>query len=396
MIQSILDTDLYKFTTSYAYFKLYPEARGTFTFLDRDRTQYDQRFIDDLRHEFEALSRLSLTDEEFEYMIANCKYIPQNYFEWLKGFRFDSTKIDVRLDEEQHLHIDVTDFMYKVTLYEIAVLATVSELVNRRNNVDIDAMIGRLEQKEAIARENGMTFSDFGTRRRFSFDIQRLVVEHLRDHECGCVGTSNCYLAMRLGIKMVGTYPHELPMFIAAVNGGPRNANYLTMEDWVKVYDGYLGTALTDSFGSEVFFKNFSKKHASLFDGVRHDSGDPITFMNMAIARYKELGIDPMTKTIVFSDTLDFPKAAAIKKACQGKIRCSFGIGTNLTNDTGNKPCNIVMKLSRCQINRRQPMELCVKLSDVPGKEMGDRNEIEVYRYLLRNWNSAGKTARNA
>ncbi len=190
---------------------------------------------------------------------------------------------------------------------------------------------------------------------------------------------------MKLGTRMIGTYPHELPMFIAAVNGGPRNANYLTMEDWVKVFDGYLGTALTDSFGSEVFFKNFSKKHASLFDGVRHDSGDPIRFIDMAIARYKELGIDPMVKTIIFSDALDFPRAAELKKACEGRIRCSFGIGTNLTNDTGYAPCNIVMKLSRCQINRRQPMELCVKLSDVPGKEMGDPREIEVYRYLLRN-----------
>ena len=384
MIQSILDTDLYKFTTSYAYFKLYPEARGTFTFNDRAKTEYDEQFVDDLHDALDSLSRLSLTDEEFEYMIANCKYIPQNYFEWLKGFRFESSKIEVSLDSERHLHIEVTDFMYKVTLYEIAVLATVSELVNRNRTVDIEAMISRLEQKEEIARSSDMRFSDFGTRRRFSFDIQQMVVKHLRDHECGFVGTSNCYLAMKLGTRMIGTYPHELPMFIAAVNGGPRNANYLTMEDWVKVFDGYLGTALTDSFGSEVFFKNFSKKHASLFDGVRHDSGDPIRFIDMAIARYKELGIDPMVKTIIFSDALDFPRAAELKKACEGRIRCSFGIGTNLTNDTGYAPCNIVMKLSKCQINRRQPMELCVKLSDVPGKEMGDPREIEVYRYLLR------------
>ncbi len=340
MIQSILDTDLYKFTTSYAYFKLYPEARGTFTFNDRAKTEYDEQFVDDLHDALDSLSRLSLTDEEFEYMIANCKYIPQNYFEWLKGFRFESSKIEVSLDSERHLHIEVTDFMYKVTLYEIAVLATVSELVNRNRTVDIEAMISRLEQKEEIARSNDMRFSDFGTRRRFSFDIQQMVVKHLRDHECGFVGTSNCYLAMKLGTRMIGTYPHELPMFIAAVNGGPRNANYLTMEDWVKVFDGYLGTALT---------------------------------------------IDPMVKTIIFSDALDFPRAAELKKACEGRIRCSFGIGTNLTNDTGYAPCNIVMKLSKCQINRRQPMELCVKLSDVPGKEMGDPREIEVYRYLLRN-----------
>jgi nicotinate phosphoribosyltransferase len=190
---------------------------------------------------------------------------------------------------------------------------------------------------------------------------------------------------MELDMKMIGTYPHELPMFIAAVNGGPRNANYLTMEDWVKVYDGYLGTALTDSFGSEVFFNNFSKKHACLFDGVRHDSGDPIAFIDMAINRYKELGIDPMTKSIVFSDSLNFEKCVQIKKACEGRIKCMFGIGTNLTCDTGHPSCNIVMKLSSCQINARKPKELCVKLSDVEGKEMGDPEEVAVYRYLLRN-----------
>ena len=171
-----------------------------------------------------------------------------------------------------------------------------------------------------------------------------MVVKHLKNNPCGCTGTSNCHLALELDMKMIGTYPHELPMFIAAVNGGPRNANYLTMEDWVKVYDGYLGTALTDSFGSEVFFNNFSKKHACLFDGVRHDSGDPIAFIDMAINRYKELGIDPMTKSIVFSDSLNFEKCVKIKNACEGRIKCMFGIGTNLTCDTGHASCNIVMK----------------------------------------------------
>ena len=276
MIRSILDTDLYKFTTSYAYFKLYPQAIGTFTFNDRAKTVYDDDFLQDLKAELKALERIALSDDEFRYMNENCKYIPQNYFEWLLGFRFDASKINVWLDEERHLQINVTDYMYKVTLYEIPILATVSELFHLKNSYDAEDMIARLEKKEQIARDNNLLFSDFGTRRRFSYDVQRMVVKHLKNNPCGCTGTSNCHLAMELDMKMIGTYPHELPMFIAAVNGGPRNANYLTMEDWVKVYDGYLGTALTDSFGSEVFFNNFSKKHACLFDGVRHDSGDPI------------------------------------------------------------------------------------------------------------------------
>ena len=201
MIRSILDTDLYKFTTSYAYFKLYPQAIGTFTFNDREKTVFDQDFLDDLKAELKALERISLSDDEFEYMIKNCKYIPQNYFEWLRGFRFDASKLNVWLDEEGHLQINVTDYMYKVTLYEIPVLATVSELFHLRNSYDAEAMIARLEQKEQIARDNGLVFSDFGTRRRFSYDVQRMVVKHLKNNPCGCSGTSNCHLAMELDMK---------------------------------------------------------------------------------------------------------------------------------------------------------------------------------------------------
>ena len=312
--------------------------------------------------------------------VGNCRFIPQNYFEWLRGFRFDPSRIMVWLDDERHLHIEASDFMYKVTLYEIPILSIVSALRNSGNPVDMSGVLDRLRAKIELSNREGLLFSDFGTRRRFSFEVHEAVMKYIRAEAKHCAGTSNCYLAMKLGMKMIGTYPHELPMFIAAVNGGPRQANYLAMEEWVKVYDGYLGIALTDSFGSEVFFKNFSKKHASLFDGVRQDSGDPLRFIDIAIARYRELGIDPMTKTIIFSDSLDFPRAAEIKRACEGRIRCSFGIGTN---DTGYAPCNIVMKLSTCRMNDKQQVRKCVKLSDVKGKAMGDPAEVELYRRLL-------------
>ncbi len=383
IVQSILDTDLYKFTTSYAYFKAFPQAEGTFQFRDRDLTEYDDEFVARLRAAFDDLSRLSLGDVEFAYMVGNCRFIPQNYFEWLRGFRFDPSRIMVWLDDERHLHIEASDFMYKVTLYEIPILSIVSALRNSGNPVDMSGVLDRLRAKIELSNREGLLFSDFGTRRRFSFEVHEAVMKYIRAEAKHCAGTSNCYLAMKLGMKMIGTYPHELPMFIAAVNGGPRQANYLAMEEWVKVYDGYLGIALTDSFGSEVFFKNFSKKHASLFDGVRQDSGDPLRFIDIAIARYRELGIDPMTKTIIFSDSLDFPRAAEIKRACEGRIRCSFGIGTNITNDTGYAPCNIVMKLSTCRMNDKQQFRKCVKLSDVKGKAMGDPAEVELYRRLL-------------
>ncbi len=384
IIQSILDTDLYKFTTSYAYFKLYPQAEGTFSFHDRENTVYSDDFVQRLRKALDELGELRLSGEEFDYMVRNSQFIPQNYFEWLSGFRFEPSKIIITTDEFGHLHIEVTDFMYKVTLYEIAVLSTVSAVVNEHNAVDMQKVIERLDKKIELSNSTGLRFSDFGTRRRFSFEVHRQVMMRLKERATNCAGTSNCHLARLLGMKMIGTYPHELPMFIAAINGGPRNANYQAMEDWVKAYDGYLGIALTDTFGSDVFFKNFSKKHASLFDGLRQDSGDALRFIDTAIARYKELGIDPLTKTIIFSDSLDFPRAVELQKACDGRIRCSFGIGTNLTNDTGYNPCNIVMKLSTCRMNRRQKIQKCVKLSDVATKAIGDSLEVELYRRLLQ------------
>ena len=179
-VQSILDTDLYKFTTSYAYFKLFPQAEGTFVFHDRDDTVYDQNFVDDLRRAFDELGRLALTDEEFDYMVANCRFIPQNYFEWLRGFRFDPKRISTWIDEHGHLHIEASDFMYKVTLYEIAVLTTVSTLRNSTHAADMSGVMTRLKEKIALSNAEHLLFSDFGTRRRFSFEVHRAVMEYIR------------------------------------------------------------------------------------------------------------------------------------------------------------------------------------------------------------------------
>lgn len=158
----------------------------------------------------------------------------------------------------------------------------------------------------------------------------------------------------------------------------------MALENWVNVYDGDLGTALSDTYTSDSFLTNFSRKQAKLFDGVRCDSGNEYEFVDRLIARYKELGIDPTTKTIIFSNALDFEKALSLYEYCKGKIRCSFGIGTNLTNDTGYKPSNIVMKLSRCKMNSNQEWRECVKLSDDMGKHMGSSTEVEACLYELR------------
>lgn len=385
IVRTLLDTDLYKFTTSYAYIKLFPYAMGTFSFNDRNETEYTEEFLEALKSEFNKLSRLRLTEEELEYMTRNCRFLPRVYWEWLSSFRFDPDKIAVSLDEQHHLHIEVTDYLYKVTLYEVPLLAIVSEIKNQFLNriPDKESIIGKLAGKVKLSNEHHMPFSEFGTRRRFSLDVHDIVVAYLKEHARYCTGTSNCYLAMKYDMRPMGTHPHEWFMFHGA-QFGYKHANYMALENWVNVYDGDLGTALSDTYTSDSFLSNFSRKQAKLFDGVRCDSGDEFEFIDRLIARYKELGIDPQTKTIIFSNALDFEKALHIFDYCKGKIRCSFGIGTNLTNDTGYQPSNIVMKLSRCKMNLNQEWRECVKLSDDMGKHMGSNAEVEACLYELR------------
>lgn len=385
VIKTILDTDLYKFTTSYAYIKLFPYAMGTFTFIDRDDTEYTEGFLEALKSEIHNLSMVQLTSEELEYMASHCRFLPRVYWEWLASFRFDPDKIEVGLDEHRHLQMRVTDYLYKVTLYEVPLLAIVSEIRNQFLNriPDKETLLLRLADKVKLSNDHQMPFSEFGTRRRFSFDVQKLVVAYLKENARYCTGTSNCYLAMKYDMRPMGTHPHEWFMFHGA-QFGYKHANYMALENWVNVYDGDLGTALSDTYTSDSFLSNFSRKQAKLFDGVRCDSGDEIEFIDRLIDRYKELGIDPTTKTIIFSNALDFEKALQIFEYCKGKIRCSFGIGTNLTNDTGFPPANIVMKLSRCKMNVNQEWRECVKLSDDMGKHVGSTTEVGACLHELR------------
>lgn len=377
IIKSILDTDLYKFTTSYAYMKLFPQAVGTFEFKDRDNTEYTEEFVEQLRIELYNLAQVRLTSDEFEFM-NSIRFIPRHYWEWLSQFTFNPSKVQIFLDEEKHLHIIAKDYLYKVSLYEVPILAMVSELRNRMLDykVNIPVMLNKLESKIKRSNQSGIYFSEFGTRRRFSYNIQEEVIKYIKEKSIYCTGTSNCYFAMKYDMKPMGTHPHEWFMFHGAMYGY-KQANYMALEDWVEVYDGDLGIALSDTYTSAVFFKNLSRKQAKLFDGIRQDSGDEFKFVTSAIARYKELGIDPTTKTIIFSNALTFEKALEIREYCRGRIRCAFGIGTNLTNDTGHKPSNIVMKLTSCQMNKNQPVFNCVKLSDDLGKHTGQEEEVE-------------------
>lgn len=390
MINSMLHNDLYKFSMSNYYIQNFPQASGTFAFHDRNNTEYTPEFVALLKTEFDKLSSLFLQKAEFDWAVKNIPYIPQFYWEWLRSFRYEPNKINMWLDESNHLHIEVTDLLYKVTFYEIPVLSLVSEVYHKymkhgfqlRGEIE-DAVFPRLDEKIQIAADHNLYFADFGMRRAYNDLTEEVVVKYLKENCPTFVGTSTVSLAMKYGVKPIGTMAHECFMFQAAVHS-PKDANFMVMENWVKTYDGNLGTVLTDTYTVDAFLRNFSMKLAKLYDGVRHDSGDPLEFGDKMIAKYKSYGIDPMSKTIVFSDGLDFPTAAKIKEYFAGKIKVTFGIGTNLTCDMpGIKPMNIVMKLKECRMNERQPVYGCVKLSDVPGKAIGNPDDIKCYKYQI-------------
>ena len=391
MKYSILDTDLYKFTVSYAYMKMFPNAECTFTFKDRNNIKRSEEFLNAFKNKIRQYELVHLTDEEYNWLTTNdsISFIPPHYWEWLMSFRFDMDKMNIYLDEDGVLCVDVTDKCYKASLYEIPVLFSIPEVNNAGKPIDWERTIYKLKEKVEIANKEGMLFSEFGTRRRFSYDVQDKIIGYLKDNAKTCVGTSNVHFAMKYNMRPCGTHPHEWFMFHGA-QYGYKAANYMALENWVNVYDGDLGIALSDTYTSDVFFHNFSLKHAKLFDGVRQDSGDEYEFVDKTINFYVNKGINYHNKTIVFSNALDFPKAVKILKYCQEKgINASFGIGTNLTCDVyapdGTKygAENIVMKMSRCRMTPNQPWYITIKISDDIGKHMGDNKEFEHACYEL-------------
>ena len=391
MIYSILDCDMYKFSVSYAYMKMFPNAECTFTFKDRNKVKRTPEFLEKFKEQIKKYELVHLTMEEFNWLVTNksIDFIPVHYWEWLMSFRFDMDKMNIYLDEDGVLCVDVTDKCYKASLYEIPVLFSIPEVNNTGKPIDWERTIYKLKEKVEIANKEGMLFSEFGTRRRFNYEVQDRVIAYLKHFAKTCVGTSNMHFAMKYDMKPIGTHPHEWFMFHGA-QYGYKAANYMALENWVNVYDGDLGIALSDTYTSDVFFRNFSLKQAKLFDGVRQDSGDEYEFVDKTINFYINKGINYHNKTIVFSNALDFPKAVKILKYCQEKeINASFGIGTNLTCDVyapdGTKydAENIVMKMSRCRMTPNQPWYITIKISDDLGKHMGDNKEFKHACYEL-------------
>ncbi|KAL7719770.1 nicotinate phosphoribosyltransferase [Entamoeba marina] len=372
IITSILDNDLYKFTVSNGYFSLYPYASGVFEFRDRNNMDFPDNFIEKLQEEINHMSTVVMQTNEVTYL-ESLNILPPTYIEFIKHFKFDPSEVRIELVNKK--------------IVRLPLLAIISELYQKITGhvADIDHIIKVTTEKAQKLHAAHCVFSDFGTRRRFSKEVQGLVVKTLKEHaKESMIGSSNVMFAMQNNIKPIGTHPHEWIMFHAAAFGY-RGSNTLGLERWRDLYRGKLCTALTDTFTTDVFFNEFHRILATSYDGIRHDSEDPFAFADKAIAFYKKMNINPLTKNIVFSDSLTADKAVKLQEYCQGKVMCSFGIGTHFTCDTGNdnKPLNIVMKLLNAKNYDEDPLMGCVKLSDAKGKHLGKPEDIQLCKMSL-------------
>src|SRR5690606_15800742 len=347
MITSILDNDFYKFTMQHAVVKLFPKAQAKYEFINRGKHQFPAGFAEELKKAINELAQLQLTGREKAYFAANCPYIDPTYFDFLQGYRYDPNEVAV----EQcggDLRISINGYWYRTILWEVPVMSLICELyyaITGQKRNDDQTVAYTAQEKIEKYRKLGVTIAEFGTRRRHSYAVHQLVVQSLKQYGEGAfIGTSNVHLAMRHQTKPIGTHAHEWFMFHAAKYGF-KMANLLGLEHWADVYRGDLGIALSDTYTTDVFFSQFDKKLSKLFDGVRHDSGDPLIFADKTIHHYQQKGIDPRSKTIIFSDGLNYEKVARIADYCRDKIGISFGIGTDFTNDVGLQPLNIVIKM---------------------------------------------------
>ncbi len=372
VVQSLLDTDFYKLTMMQAVLHHYPNAEVEWAF--RSRSEEDLTpYLDAIRQQIEALAELQMTAEELAYL-ERIPFMQPDFIRFLGLFRFDLRYLRLDIDDGE-LVIHLRGPWLHVILFEVPLLAIISEVRNRARyaRVPLAQARDRLDEKLAWLRNQAtdaelatFTLADFGTRRRFSFAVQAMVVERLQHSFPGrFVGTSNVHLARTLGVKPMGTMAHEWIM--AHQQLGPRliDSQAAALDCWVREYRGALGIALTDCITMDAFLRDFDLYFAKLFDGLRHDSGDPIKWAEKAIAHYRHLGIDPMTRQLVFSDGLDFAKALDIHRALAGRSNASFGIGTGLTCDIpGVEPTNMVIKMTACN---GQPV---AKISDSAGKTM--------------------------
>jgi len=380
----MLDNDFYKFTMQHAVFKLFPKAQAKYAFINRGQHKFPVGFADELRQAINKMANLQLTREEKKYLSDTCPYLDPTYLDFLQGYRYDPNEVSI-VQQGQDLSVKITGYWYRTILWEVPIMALISELYYKLNFLKGDSdeqIVATVKDKIEKYNKLGVTIAEFGTRRRHAYHTHRLVVQALKQYgTASFIGTSNVHMAMLYQTKPIGTHAHEWFMFHAAKYGF-KMANNLGLEHWANVYRGDLGIALSDTYTSDVFFSQFDKMFTKLFDGVRHDSGDPLLFADKTINHYKNKGINPLSKTIIFSDGLDYHKVERIARHCKGKIGISFGIGTNFTNDVGLEAMNIVIKMTEAHPDEAYWIPV-VKLSDVQGKYTGDTEMIRLSKVIL-------------
>lgn len=385
IFNSILDNDFYKFTMQCAVVKLFPNVKAKYKFINRGQHEFPQGFDKLLREAVDNMAQLQLTKDEKHFIIRTCPYLNPAYIDFLEGYRYDPSEVHIKQNGND-LEVKVEGFWYRTILWEVPLLSLISELyykATEQTSWDDEKIIKNTLDKVKLFNDLDVRFAEFGTRRRHSYHAHRLVVHTLETFNGkSFIGSSNVHMAMLYNTKPIGTHAHEWFMFHAAEYGF-KMSNTMALEHWVDVYRGDLGVALSDTYTTEAFFKQFDKKFSKLFDGVRHDSGDPIEFANKTIEHYKHLGINPHFKYIIFSDGLNPEKVESITHATKDKIGISFGIGTNLTNDVGLRPMNIVIKLTQVLTSDNEWVDT-LKLSDEKGKHTGNQKMIDLAKEILR------------
>ena len=382
IITSLLDTDLYKFTMMQAVLHQFPSAQVSYKFKCRNPGVQLAPYVQEIRDEIRSLCSLQFQDAELTWL-RSLRFIKSDFVDFLGLFRLNEKYIDIQALPNGEIDISIHGPWLHTILFEIPVLAIVNEVYFRNTHKVPDFLEGRkrLDQKvEALHAErlSDLKIADYGTRRRFSKawheELLRVLTSRLGTGSTGqFAGTSNALFAMKLGLTPLGTMAHEYLQACQALGPRLRDSQVFGFETWAREYRGDLGIALSDVYGIEPFLRDFDMYFCKLFDGARHDSGDPFTWGERMIDHYRKNRVDPMTKTLIFSDGLTVEKTIALYQQFRGRCQLAFGIGTNLTNDLGYEPLQIVIKMTQCN---GQPV---AKLSDTPSKNMCDDEKYLAY-----------------
>ncbi|MCR5847573.1 MAG: nicotinate phosphoribosyltransferase [Lachnospiraceae bacterium] len=387
IITSLLETDAYKFSMGQAIYHQFSDYKTTWNFKCRNTdVHFTEEMVEEIKNQIKLYCDLRFHEDELEYL-HNIKWIKGSYVDFLRLWKPRYNDFEITTNAECGLSIETKGTWLNTSMYEIPTLAIVNE-VYFRMAYDYEELYKSFRERLAnkVSKlESGIyeisAFSEFGTRRRLSAEAQELAIRSLKNGKLRnsvFVGTSNVYLAKKYNLTPVGTMAHEWIMCVGQGNHkhNPSYSNWYALDAWVKEYGVLNGTALTDAITTKCFLKDFQLTYATLFSGCRHDSGDPYEWGDMMIDHYKNLGIDPTTKMLLFSDSLDFDRATAINKYFRGRIKVAFGIGTYIANDTKVPALNIIMKTTACN-----GMDVA-KISDVEGKGMC--KSPEYIHYLKR------------